>query len=138
MALSADLNYKTCGLTEVFHAKQTASLTTYKGSIVALASGLVVKAADTAGYTPFGVMKAGKVSGSGENPDVEVETGRIWIPLATAAQTDVGKYVYASDDSTVTTTATTNSNPCGLCVDVQVGVALLVDFRERLPKTALA
>ena len=138
MALSADRNYRTSGLTEVLHAKLTASLTVFKGSIVALASGLVVKAADTAGYTPFGVMKAGCVSASGENPDVEVETGKIWLPLATAAQTDYGKYVYASDDGTITTTALTNANQCGLCVGVVVGVELLVDFRMRLPKTALA
>jgi len=138
MALSKDRNYATSGLTEVLHGKLTASVTYYKGGIVVFdpTSGLVVKAADTAGFTPVGVLKKGAVVGSGVNPDCEIETGKIWIPFGSAAQGDVGDYVYATDDGTIAKTAS-NANPCGKAIDFKTGY-LLVDFRYGLPKTALA
>ena len=138
MALTADRDYTTQGLTEILHAKLTASTTIFKGSIVALASGLVVKAADTAGYTPIGVAKYGKVAASGENPDVEIEYGKIWLPYTSPTQALVDTFVYATADDTLAATAT-NANPCGKIIDVDlVRNQVLVDFRERLPKTALA
>jgi len=138
MALAKDRGYSTSGLTEVLHGKLTASVTYYKSGIVAFdpTSGLVVKAADTAGFTPVGVLKKGAVVGSGENPDCEIETGKIWLPMSGAAQGDVGDYVYATDDDTIAKTAS-NANPCGKAVDFKTGY-LLVDFRYGLPKTALA
>jgi hypothetical protein len=138
MALSKDRNYETSGLTEVLHGKLTASVTYYKGGIVVFdpTSGLVVKAADTAGFTPVGVLKKGAVVGAGVNPDCEIETGKVWLPMSGAAQGDVGDYVYATADDTIAKTGT-NANPCGKVVDFKTGY-LLIDFRYGLPKTALA
>jgi len=138
MALSADRGYKVQGASEVLRAKLTASTTIYKGSIIAIVpgTGLAVLAADTAGYTPCGVAKYGVVAGAGENPDIEIETGKIWIPFASAAQADLDDFAYATADDLVAKTAT-NANPCGRIVDVVVGSAICIDFRQRLPKTAL-
>ena len=138
MALSADRGYKVQGASEVLRAKLTASTTIYKGSILAIdpTTGLAVKAADTAGFTPCGVAKFGVVAGSGENPDIEIETGKVWIPFSSAAQADLDDFIYATADDTVAKTAT-NANPCGRVVDVVVSSAVCIDFRQRLPKTAL-
>lgn len=139
MALSADRGYKVQGASEVLRAKLTASTTIYKGSILAIdpSTGLAVKAADTANFTPCGVAKFGVVAASGENPDIEIETGKIWIPFSSAAQADLDDFIYATADDTVAKTAT-NANPCGRVVDVVVSSAVCIDFRQRLPKTALA
>jgi hypothetical protein len=139
MALSADRGYSVAGLSEVLHGKLTASVTYYKGGIVQwdAATGLLKKPADVAGEFGVGVLKKGYVAGAGENPDAEVEVGKIWVPFAAAAQTDVGDWVYASDDGTITKTALTNGGPCGRAVDFKTGY-LLVDFRAGGPKTIAA
>jgi len=122
----------------------TAGVIYYKGGIVAIASGLVIKAADTAGYTPFGVLKAGtRGVAAVAGQQCEIERGKIWIPLAAGAQTDVDDFIYATADDTIAKSAT-NANPCGRCVDYKLwpnsttDKRLLVDFRQGLPKTALA
>jgi hypothetical protein len=66
----------------------------------------------------------------------EIEIGKVWIPFASAAQADVGDYCYATADDTIAMSAT-NADPCGVVVDVRVGVASLVDFRKGIVKTAL-
>ncbi len=139
MALSADRHYAVSGLTEVLHGKLTASVTYYKGGIVQwdASTGLLKKPADVAGEYGIGVLKAGKVVAAGENPDAEVETGKVWVPFASAAQSDVGDWVYASDDGTITKSALTNGGPCGIAVDFKTGY-LLVDFRRGGPKTLSA
>ena len=138
MALTKDLGYTGSGFSEMLHGKLTESVTYHKGGIIAFdpTTGLVVKAADTANFTPVGVLKKGAVVGAGVNPDCEIETGKIWLAMSGAEQADVGDYVYATADDTIAKSAT-NANPCGKIVDFKTGY-LLVDFRYGLPKTALA
>ena len=144
MALAADREVVASGRTEILRGVLTAGVIYYKGGIVALASGLIVKAANTAGYTPIGVLKAGTrgvVAVTGQQ--CEIERGKLWIPLAAGAQTDVDDFVYATADDTIAKTAT-DANPCGRVVDYKLwgnsltDKRLLVDFRQGLPKTALA
>jgi hypothetical protein len=61
----------------------------------------------------------------------------VWIPFASAAQADVGDFIYATDDAVISKTAT-NSDPIGKAIDARVGISLLVDLTLGLPKTALA
>ena len=139
MALSADRNYAVSGHTEIQHGKLTAGVTYYKGGMLVwdAGTGLLKKPADVAGEYGVGVLKAGKVAAAGENPDVEIEIGKIWVPFGSAAQADVGDWVFASDDGTITKTALTNGGPCGIAVDFKTGY-LLVDFRRGGPKTLSA
>ena len=139
MALSADLLYSTSGLTETLHVKLTASVTYYKVSIIQLdkTTGYAKKATDVANECPIGVLKAGQIVGAGVNPDAEVETGKIWIPLATAAQTHVGLPMYATDDAVVTSTPGAAGGYAGWCIDVVVGSKVLIDFRTRGQKGAI-
>lgn len=139
MALSADRDYAVAGITEVIPVKLTASVTYYKGGYVQFdaATGLAKKPADVAGEFGIGVLKKGYPS-SAAVQDAEVETGKIWCPLATAAQADVGDWVYLTDDGVITKTALTNGGPCGIVLAAKVGVSLLVDFRRGGPKTLAA
>ncbi len=146
MALSADREVVVSGRTEILHGKLTESVTYYKGGMVQIdkVTGLVKKATDVTVERAIGVLKAGKVVGAGENPDCEIEIGKVWIPLATGAQTDVDGFVWASDDAVIVVSAPTNADPCGRCVDYKLwgnsttDKRLLLDFRQGLPKTALS
>jgi hypothetical protein len=140
MALTADRNYETSGLTEKLRVLLTASDIYYKGAIVVFtaAGGLAIVASDTAALGKLaGVMVKHVEPGAATDVYAEIEVGKIWIPFSGAAQADVGDYVYATADDTIAKTAT-NSDPIGLIVDVRVGVAALVDFRKGITKTALA
>jgi len=140
MALSADRAVEVSGLSERIRVLLTASITYYKGSILCFtaAGGLAIKAADTAAYGKLaGVLTKGVVAPASPATYAEIEVGKVWIPFASAAQADVGDFVYATDDGTIAMSAT-NSDPIGIVVDVRVGVASLVDFRKGCPKTALA
>jgi len=140
MALSADRAVEVSGLTEKIRVLLTASITYYKGSILAFtaAGGLAIKAADTAAYGKLtGVLTKGVVAPASPATYAEIEIGKIWIPDAAAAQADVGDYCYATADDTIAMSAT-NADPCGVVVDVRVGVARLVDFTRGVAKTALA
>jgi hypothetical protein len=137
--LSADRPYETSGTMRAIRAKMTTGVTYYKGGIV------VFTAAGGLGIKPTDVVNQGHVSGivtkqkaavAGDDL-VELEIGKVWIPFPSAAQADVGDYVYATDDSTIAMSAT-NSNPIGRVVDVRVGVASLVDLEQGIVKTALA
>jgi hypothetical protein len=138
MALSADRAVEVSGLSEKIRVLLTPSITYYKGSILAFtaAGGLAIKAADTAAYGKLcGVLTKGVVVGA-TSVYAEIEIGKVWIPFASAALADVGDYCYATADDTIAMSAT-NADPCGIVVDVRVGVASLVDFRKGIPKTAL-
>jgi len=140
MALSADRAVEVQGLSEKIPVVLTASITYYKGSILCFtaAGGLAIKAADTAAYGKLaGVLTKGVVAPASPATNAELEIGKIWIPFASAAQADVGDFVYATDDGTIAMSAT-NADPIGVVVAVRVGVASLVDFRKGCPKTALA
>jgi len=139
MALSADRAVEVSGLSEKIRVTLTASITYYKGSILCFtaAGGLAIKAADTAAYGKLaGVLTKGVVAPASPATVAEIEIGKVWIPFASAAQADVGDYVYATDDGTIAMSAT-NADPIGVVVDVRVGVASLVDFRKGITKTAL-
>jgi hypothetical protein len=140
MALSADRAVEVSGLSEKIHVVLTASVTYYKGSILAFtaAGGLAIKAADTAAYGKLvGVLTKGVVAPASPAVNAEIEVGKVWIPDAGAAQADVGDYCYATADDTIAMSAT-NADPCGVVVDVVVGVKRLVDFRKGVNKLALA
>jgi hypothetical protein len=140
MALSADRAVEVQGLTEKIPVVLTPSVTYYKGSILAFtaAGGLAIKPTDVVNQGHLaGVLTKGAVAPASPAMSAELEVGKIWIPFASAAQADVGDYVYATDDGTISMTAT-NSNPIGVVVAVRVGVASLVDFRKGIVKTALA
>ena len=139
MALAADRDYAVAGVTEVVPVKLTASVQYFKGGILQFdaATGLAKKPADVAGEFGVGVLKKGYPN-SAAVQDAELEVGKIWIPLATAAQADVGDWVYVTADDTITKTALTNGGPCGIVLAAKVGVSLLVDFRRGGPKTLSA
>lgn len=140
MALTADRPYKfKNGTTESVRVKMTTNDIYYKGALINLtaAGGLGIVASDTAaqGWPTFVATQS--LDNTGKTEYLECETGVVFIPLATAAQADVGDYIYASADDTIAKTAT-NSNPIGICVDAEVGVGLWVDLRKGIVKTALA
>jgi len=145
MALAADREYAVSGRTEILHGKVTESDIYYKGAMVVIdpTTGLVKVPTDVANERAIGVIKAQVVAPAGENPDCEIERGKIWIPLASGAQTDVDDFVYATADDTIAKTAT-NADPCGRVVDYKLwgnsttDKRLLVDFRQGVPKGALA
>lgn len=136
MALTADRDYSVQGVTEVLHGKLTASVQFFKGGIVQwdAATGLIKKPADVAGEYGIGFLKRGYAS-STASQDAEVEFGKVWVPFASAAQADVGDWVFATADDTIAKAALTNGGPCGIIIDVKIGVAALVDFRRGGPKT---
>jgi len=139
MALSADRPYETSGVMESVRVKMTTNDIYYKGAIVNVtaAGGLGIVASDTANQGSFSGIVTKQLDNTGKTEYAEVEIGKVWIPFASAAQADVGDYVYATADDTIAKTAT-NADPCGRIVDVRVGVSALVDLRKGIPKTALA
>ncbi len=140
MALTADRPYEVQGQSEMLRVLLTASDIYYKGAIVNVtaAGGLAIVASDTAAQGGLsGIITEHKEPGAATDVYVAIERGRVWIPFASAAQADVGDYVYATADDTIAKTAT-NADPIGKIIDVRVGVAALVDFRCGIPKTALA
>ena len=139
MALSADRPYETSGAMESVRVKMTTNDIYYKGALINItaAGGLGIVASDTADQGNPAFVATKYLDNTDKTEYLECETGKVWFPLATAAQADVGDYIYATDDGTIAKSAV-NANPIGICVDARVGVALLVDLRKGLPKTALA
>ena len=138
--ITADRAYETQGLTEKLPVVLTASITYYKGGILVFtaAGGLAIKPTDVANQgARAGVLTKGVIAPASPATNAEIEIGNIWFPFAAAAQADVGDFVYATDDATISKTAT-NSDPIGQIVAVRVGVSALVDLTEGVPKTALA
>jgi hypothetical protein len=140
MALTADRPYRVKnGTTEGVRIKMTTNDIYYKGALINLtaAGGLGIVASDTANQGNPTYIATEKLDNTGKTEYLECETGVVFIPFASAAQADVGDYVYATADDTIAMTAT-NANPIGIVVDVEVGVGSWVDLRKSLPKTALA
>jgi hypothetical protein len=139
MALSADRPYETSGQMEAIRIKMTTNDIYYKGAIVTVtaAGGLGIVASDTANEGHFSGIVTKQLDNTSKTEYAEIERGKVWIPFASAAQADVGDYCYATADDTIAKSAT-NANPCGIIVDVRVGVAALVDFTKGIVKTALA
>ncbi len=137
MALSADRLLEFSGVVESVAVKLTASVAYYKGGIVQFdaSTGYAKKPADVAGEFPFGVLKKAYAS-SAAVQDGEVLVGKIWVPFSGAAQADVGDWIYASDDATLTKTPPTNAGPAGIVVGFKTGY-VLVDFRKGAPKGAI-
>lgn len=136
-SLTADLQYETSGLTTLIKGKLTASVAYFKGMIMQLdkSTGYWKKATDVANEVPWGVLKKAQASTSA-NADCEIERGKIWLPFAAAAVTDLGKPYYASDDATLTVTPGTNGGFCGYAVDWKTGF-LLIDFTTGGQKGAI-
>lgn len=138
MALTADRPYETSGAMEPIRVKFKTNDIYYKGAIIVIdTDGLGVVAADTANFGKLAGIMTKQLDNTGKTEYGEIEIGKVWIPNSSAAQTDVGEYAYATADDTIAMSAT-NADPCGLVVDVRVGVASLVDFRKGIKKTALA
>jgi len=139
MALSANRNYEVSGVMESVRLLMTTNDIYYKGAIIELtaAGGLGIVASDTAAQGHPAFIATEYLDNTGKTEYLACETGKVWLPFASAAQADVGDYVYATDDGTIAKAAT-NANPIGIAVDCRVGVALLVDLRRGVPKTALA
>lgn len=140
MALSADRIYEVQGQTEQLEVLLTQNDIYYKGAIIELtaAGGLAVVASDAAGQGALsGIMTEHIEVASGVTTQKGViEIGKVWLPFSGAAQSDVGDYVYATDDGTIAKTSN-SSDPIGVCVGFKTGY-LLVDLRRGIPKTALS
>ena len=137
MALSARRTYQTMGPMTRVPGKAAASTTFYPGALLAFdADGFLAIPGGAATDVPAGVytghgadISTGSlVTGSGENPDIEVEKGLVWVPFSTAAQTNVGEFFYLADDETVTQTAGTNGYKVP-CVAFKAGY-VLIDFNN--------
>jgi hypothetical protein len=99
----------------------------YKGALVNFsAAGLVIVAADTASTT-FAGFVAEYISATTADKVKIVMSEVVVIPLATAAQTDIGVPVFATADDTIALSAS-NVAPCGRVIDVEVGVSLTIDM----------
>ncbi len=91
----------------------------YKGGFVGLDANRYARAL-VAGDACVGLAYEQVDNTGGANGDRHVRVytqGDFLLALAGAARTDIGKAVYASDDGTLTLTATANSL-VGVCVDV--------------------
>lgn len=128
-ALSADLDVDEVPPIEVLNLTGGAADTLYKGAIVAVGTdGYLCVVSDVTGMFPTGLMKKQVVVAGSNAENIEVLTGRFWIPLTGATQSMVGEPIYASDDATITPTASTSIGPLGMCVGFKTGY-LLVDTR---------
>jgi len=132
MSLSADKNLEMMfpNIGHVIPAKSNVASTYYKGGLMDIdANGYAVKAADTAGHRFAGVLKEQVVVGAGETKDLEIIRGTLaWLPHGGAAQSDVGKMLYATADDTITDFAS-NAGPIGKCVAWKTGY-LLIDLGQ--------
>jgi hypothetical protein len=139
MALSASRFYDTVGRTTVLRGVLPTGVAFFKGGMVQwdAATGLIKKPADVAGEYGIGVLVKDYPSTTVAGTFAEIEQGKIWIPFASAAQADVGDWVYLTDDAVITKTALTNGGPAGIAVDFKTGF-LLVDFSRGGPKTLSA
>ena len=92
----------------------------YKGALVNLnATGDLIVAADTTATTFLGFVAEYKSATATDKVKVVVSEVVV-IPLATAAQTDMGTFAYATADDTIALSAT-HVSACGRVVDVEDG-----------------
>ena len=128
MALTADYEYRVRGHSEYNKFRAGAADVLYKGAMVNIgADGYLKVAADVADEVPIGVMVKQHEADGSSHEEVEVASGRIWIPHTGAAQTDVGQLFYATADDTLSDSAV-NVKAFGLCIDWESGY-LLIDTR---------
>lgn len=114
-ALSAATTRKFEGVPEEISAKVTGNDTYYKGAILCFDSnGYAGVPSDSAALFPAGIVSGNYEDGvrdnayavaSGSHPRATLYRGKVWLPLASIAQTDVGEICYVSDDNTLTQTA---------------------------------
>lgn len=139
-ALTAGVTRKYEGQQEEISPKVAASDTYYRGAILCYNSdGFAAVPSDTAALFPAGIVIGeyeGGVSeeayevGAASNPRAVLRRGKVWLPLASAAQTDVGELVYILDDGTLTQTAGSKTVAAPILdVDVSAGL-VLVDIRQ--------
>lgn len=136
MAITAHREYETVGPIERLKGVIKASAVFYKGALVVIDGGYFGVPTDAANKVPIGVYDGGGMdvatdplkltAPSSGMPDVTVAHGKIWVPFANAAQTDVGALFYLADNGTVTKTA--GSKTWGImCIGFKTGYVLL-DF----------
>lgn len=114
-ALSAATTRKFVGVQEEISPKVAASDIYYKGAILCFdSSGYAAVPTNTAALHVAGIVSGSFEEGVVDNaytvasatyPRATLYRGKVWLPLASIAQTDVGKYAYISDDNTLTQTA---------------------------------
>lgn len=125
MAITADRLYQSvAGATERADGLAAAGNTIYKGSLLVWASGLLEPGSDAVGKTFAGVALRNNSPSFGPTAvtlatdRLEYETGKLWIPDAAAAQTDVGQLLYVADNgSLVLTGASVKKVIAGRCID---------------------
>jgi len=138
-ALDAATTRKFVGQQEEISPKVAASDIYYRGAILCFdASGYAAVPSDAAAIFPAGVVSGQYEKGvrdyaysvgASEYPRAVLYRGKVWLPLASAAQTDVGAYAYIADDNSLTLTAGLKTAVLVvLDVDVASGLAL-VDLR---------
>jgi len=121
MALSADHFYETSD-PQVIAFPLTNGVTVYAGALVGVddSTGYAVEWADTANYIFAGVALRQAVGDTSASPvvDVDVNCGGMLLKkiavTGVSAITNVGDKVYATDDNTFTTSATSNVQEIGI------------------------
>lgn len=138
-ALAAATLRKFHGQQDEISPKLAASDTYYQGAVLCFNSdGYAAVPSDAAALWPAGIVSGiyedgsrdnAKVVGSGETPRAILYRGKVWLPLGSAAQTDVGEIAYILDDGTLTQTA--GSKTVGFVIlDVDAAAGLvLIDLR---------
>jgi len=124
MALSADVFYETT-VTDVNAFPLTNAVTCYAGSLIGLddSTGYAVLWADTANYIFAGIALKGATGDTSASPvvNVNVNCGGLILKKVSvtgvSAITNVGDKVYATDDNTLTTSATSNVQEIGIISD---------------------
>ena len=137
MALSAAIDREFVGVQDVISPKVTGNDTYYKGAILCYdADGYAGVPSDTAALFPAGIVTGEYEGGvkdyayavaSGAHPRAVLRRGLVWLPFATAAQSDVGELFYISDDGTLTQTAGSKTVAL-VALDFKTG-SLLFDLR---------
>lgn len=127
MALTANREVDHFVDQEIRRYPVAASSRVFKGGFVGLNSGKYAHAL-AAGDRCAGLAYDGADNSAGANGEryIRVYTqGDFLLPLSGASRADIGKAVYASDDATLTFTATSNSL-VGICVDVPTSGQIIV------------
>ncbi len=127
MALTANRDVDHFVDQEIRRYPLAAGAEVFKGGFVGLNSAKYARAL-AAGDKCVGLAYEAVDNGDGADGErcVRVYTqGDFLMPLAGAGRTDIGKAVYASDDATLTFTATGNSL-VGVCVDSPVAGQIIL------------
>jgi hypothetical protein len=126
MALTKDYEYEIKGSLTIQDFVIGAADVLYKGAIVNIGTdGKLKVAADVADERPAGLMKEQVDYDGSTTKRGEVINGRIWIPYAGAAQSDVGLKFFATADDTIATSAINVTEPLGICLDWKAGYLLI-------------